>query len=158
MEHVPAGAGSPATGKQKKKVPKKKLAVLIAGLLLLAIIGLISGVLYRSTTAANIDSSKYQALFLTNGQVYFGKLQHLNGSYMKLTDIFYLQATEAAGQSQNPQETAEQGPDVQLVKLGNEVHGPDDAMIVNKDQVLFFENLKTDGTVSKTIQGYKKPQ
>ncbi len=43
----------------------------------------------------------------------------------------------------------------QLIKLGEEVHGPEDAMIINRDQVLFYENLKPGGKVSQLIQNYK---
>ena len=117
--------------------------------------------LYRSSTAAAIDSSKYQAVFFTNGQVYFGKLHTLNNNYMKLTDIFYLQAKDPStnADSKNPQETStQQSPDVQLVKLGNEVHGPVDEMIISKDQMLFFENLKKDGKVAASIGQYKNPK
>jgi len=91
---------------------------------------------------------------LSNGQVYFGKLSTLNSEYIKLTDIFYLQ-TKAADASENPQKTSSAS-DVQLIKLGSEVHGPDDQMIISKDQVLFFENLKADGTVAKSIDKYHK--
>lgn len=157
--HTPVGRGGDISGnlpKNKQKKNKIKLAAIAAAVLLLLFVGWVVFSLYRSSTAANINGGKYQALFLTNGQVYFGKLSYLNGSYMKLTDIFYLQAKTPTtdGDSQNPQET-DTGSDVQLVKLGNEVHGPSDEMIINKDQILFFENLKEDGTVSKTIQQYK---
>ena len=52
-------------------------------------------------------------------------------------------------------DSTQQSPDVQLVKLGSEIHGPDDAMIINKDQLLFFENLKKDGKVTDSINKYK---
>jgi hypothetical protein len=111
-----------------------------------------------SSTASVIDSGKYQAVFLTNSQVYFGKLQTLNNDYFKLTDIFYLQSnqTDSSTDSKNPQQTStDQNADVQLIKLGSELHGPDDEMVVSKDQVLFFENLKADGKVSKSISQYQ---
>jgi hypothetical protein len=74
---------------------------------------------------------------------------------MKLSDIYYLQAQAAANESENPQETSSKSSDVQLIKLGNEVHGPEDEMIISKDQILFFENLKTDGKVSDSIKQYQ---
>lgn len=46
---------------------------------------------------------------------------------------------------------------MQLIKLGDEIHGPEDEMILSKDQVLFYENLKTDGKVAQSIEKYKKP-
>jgi len=105
-----------------------------------------------------IDGNKYQAVFFTNGQVYFGKLQSLNGDYMRLTDIYYLQAkSDEDNEKSNPQRASNQdSSNVQLVKLGSEIHGPDDEMILNKEQVLFFENLKNDSNVSTTIKSYQQ--
>lgn len=104
-----------------------------------------------------IDTNKYQAVFFTNGQVYFGKLQPVNGEYIQLTDIYYLQTQSGSTDSKNPQETTSDNGNVQLIKLGDEVHGPEDKMIISKDQVLFYENLKSDGKVAQSISKYKKP-
>lgn len=142
------------TGRTKKIV----LAVLIVVLLALAV----AGAMFMSSktgVAGTIDSGRYQAVFFTNGQVYFGKLKALNGDYMRLTDIYYLQAKSTDGKESNPQEaSAQDASNVQLVKLGSEIHGPDDEMVVNKDQILFFENLKKDSNVSTTISGYQAQQ
>lgn len=115
---------------------------------------------YKSNSTTAIDSDKYQAVFITNGQVYFGKLNPLNGDYMRLTDVYYLQSedsTEASG-SENPQNSSSDESSMQLVKLGQEIHGPEDEMIISKDQLMFYENLKTDGEVSNTIETYKLAQ
>ena len=108
------------------------------------------------TPGPAIDSGKYQAVFFTNGQVYFGKLQSAGNEYMKLTDIYYLQ-TQAGSEadSANPQATTNDQSNVQLIKLGDEIHGPEDQMIISKDQVLFYENLKTNGKVAQSIDKYK---
>jgi hypothetical protein len=34
------------------------------------------------------------------------------------------------------------------------VHGPEDSMVMNEDQILFFENLKADGKVTTSIGEY----
>lgn len=108
-----------------------------------------------NSVAGNIDNGKVQAVFFTNGQVYFGKLRVVNSEYMKLTDIFYLQ-TKTANSGGNPQETSsDSASNVELIKLGDEIHGPEDEMVFSKDQVLFFENLKSDGNVSSTISKYQ---
>lgn len=132
-----------------------KLAAITVSAVLLIILLMVGGMfMYQLTMGSNIDGGKYQAVFLTNGQVYFGKLQGLNGNYMKLTDIYYLQAKSSS--TSNPQQTSDQAAtDVQLIKLGSEIHGPVDEMIVSKDQILFFENLKTDSKVSKSIATYQ---
>jgi hypothetical protein len=144
----------------KKKSKNLKYIAMTAVLIFSLLVVVFGGwLLYRSSMGAHIDDSKYQAVFFTNGQVYFGKLQKLSGGYFKLNDIFYLQAkADAANASENPQETStQQNSDVELIKLGSEVHGPDDEMIISKDQVLFFENLKKDGTVSQSISKFKTP-
>ncbi|MCA9325048.1 hypothetical protein KDA23_03210 [Candidatus Saccharibacteria bacterium] len=110
-----------------------------------------------SGNSNGIDSKKYQAVFFTNGQVYFGKLQQVNDEYMKLTDIYYLQTQSSNTEdSKNPQETSSEGSPT-LIKLGSEIHGPEDEMIISKEQVLFYENLKTDGKVAQSIEKYKSP-
>ena len=169
MENVPvhANASAPATrsssnhggapkGRPSGKPSKTKLA-LIGGAVavLVGLLSLLGWFIYRSSTAASIDSNRYQAVFFTNGQVYFGKLKSVNSGYMKLTDIYYLQAQSTENQSENPQETSSKSSDVQLIKLGNEVHGPEDEMIISKDQILFFENLKKDGKVTDSISKYQ---
>ncbi|TAH32968.1 hypothetical protein EYC58_02325 [Candidatus Saccharibacteria bacterium] len=144
----------------KEDKPKKRfiIPVAIAAAVIILIIG---GLLVWSKSkgeASGIDSSKYQAVFFTNGQVYFGKLTSLNDNYMKMTDIFYLQ-TQGQAESddkKNPQDIAADQSNVQLIKLGNEVHGPEDEMIISRDQVLFYENLKADGKVATTIKQYKE--
>ena len=154
--HSRNGAGAPAhSGRHGKKSNKIRNIAIIAGIILVAALSFVGWSFYQSSVSAHIDKDKYQAVFLTNGQVYFGKLQRLNGDYYQLTDIFYLQ-TKTTDSSTNPQKTTtDETTDVQLIKLGSEVHGPEDEMIMTKDQILFIENLKKDGTVSKTIVNYK---
>ncbi len=87
-----------------------------------------------------IDSNAYQAIFLTNNQVYFGRLKNISSDYLILSDVYYAKVNEnGAGQ---------------LIKLGAiEPHGPRDKMVINQDQVLFWENMRLDSQVVKTIQG-----
>ena len=164
----PAHRAAPATSHQqathptpaqptpvKQGMSKGKLIALAVGGLLL--VGLIIGLIWwqdRNSVSGQIDTSRYQAVFFTNGQVYFGKLSVLSDGHYKLNDIYYLQS-QGETEGDNPQQTSEEGSsDVQLIKLGSEIHGPDDEMVMSKEQVLFFENLKTDGSVAESIQEY----
>ena len=136
---------------------KRRLAVpiVIALIILLAIIGGWFALSRMQSGKTAIDSSKYQAVFFTNGQVYFGKLKSFDNEYLKMTDIYYLQTQSTDTESANPQQTSTDQNNVQLIKLGDEIHGPEDEMVISKDQVLFYENLKTDGKVAKSIANYK---
>jgi hypothetical protein len=103
--------------------------------------------------AGMVKGDKYQALFLTNGQVYFGKLSNVDDKYVKLTDIYYLQVQQTVQPAQQQQQNANNAnPQVSLAKLGSELHGPEDTMLVNRDQVLFWENIKDDGKVVQAIK------
>ena len=98
-----------------------------------------------------VKRKQYQALFLTNGQVYFGKLSQVDGDYVKIKDIYYLQVQQQV----QPEENKNEQPQVSLAKLGGELHGPEDTMFVSRDQVLFWENLKEDGKVAAAIKDHK---
>jgi len=143
--------------KGAKPARRARFPLILALVLLFAVIGGIVGatVLNKSGGVA-IDSSKYQAVFFTNGQVYFGKLSNVNGEYLKLSDIYYLQTQATEGKESNPQATSNAQSDVQLIKLGEEIHGPEDEMVLSKQQLLFYENLKADGKVAQSIEAYKK--
>jgi hypothetical protein len=103
-------------------------------------------------------SSGYQAVFLTNGQVYFGKLSDMSATYATLSDIYYLQVTQPPiqGSQQQGQQAASAQQQLSLVKLGQELHGPVDEMKINRDQILFFEDIKEDGRVMTAIREYQK--
>ena len=148
------GVGGPAGS--------RKLIALVVGVLV--IVALVIGAMLfsqsgssSSTSSAKVDTSKYQAIFLTNGQVYFGKLSDINSGYVNITDVYYLQVQQAVQPADTKTANNEQ-PKVSLTKLGNELHGPTDEMHISRDQVLFWENLKGDSTVVKAITDYKNKQ
>jgi hypothetical protein len=151
-------ASTPHAAEKKQKLLKRFFwPILIVVVIVLGAAGYFAFSKMGSASTA-IDSSKYQAVFFTNGQVYFGKLQAFNNEYMKLTNIYYLQSQESTtdADSKNPQATSSDQNGVQLIKLGSEIHGPEDEMIISKDQMLFYENLKSDSKVSQSIDKYKK--
>lgn len=132
---------------------KKPLVLALVAVIVVVLVGLgYFGWSNMNSSAAGIDGGKYQAVFFTNGQVYFGKLHTFNNDYLKLNSIFYIQSSQPS--ASNPQKTSEQQNSLSLIKLGNEIHGPQDEMVIAKDQVLFYENLKTDSQVSKLIDQY----
>ena len=100
-----------------------------------------------------VDSSKLQAVFLNGGQVYFGDINNLNGKYLSMSNIYYLRVNQQVQPNQST--TATGSNDVSLVKLGCELHGPTDNMVINREQVIFWENLKDDGQVAKAVKEYQ---
>lgn len=102
---------------------------------------------------AAVKDKQFQAVFLTNGQVYFGKFTSINNQYVVLTDIYYLQVQQTVQPKSGSSSSNNQ--QVSLAKLGGELHGPEDQMFINRDQVLFWENLKNSGKVVQAILKYQ---
>jgi hypothetical protein len=102
------------------------------------------GVLFAPSAAEVIDRNAYQAVFLTNGSTYFGKLEEQGDQWFVLSDVFYISAADQTG--------------TQLIKRGSEPQGPKDPMIIPKSQILFIENLRDDGDVVSTIKKFKSGQ
>ena len=99
------------------------------------------------------EESGYSAVFLANGQVYFGKLATPTNQYVTLTDVFYLRIQQQLQPREDKEEEGQTKRETQLIKLGEELHGPMDEIKINRDQVLFIEKMKTD---SRVVQGIKK--
>lgn len=119
-------------------------------ILLLALIGYLI-IFDDSGEKKYVNKDRLQAVFLNGGQVYFGRINSLNGNYLHLSDIYYLRVNQ---QVQPGQEANQSQDDISLVKLGCELHGPEDSMLINRDQVMFWENLKTDGQVTRAVIEY----
>lgn len=85
-------------------------------------------------TLPSVGRGEYQAVFLANGQTYFGRYYDRIGAYVKIEDVYYLQQTESA----NP----DQAPDTKLVRRGKELHSPAARMLVPRSAVLFVEDLR----------------
>ncbi|MEK7630079.1 MAG: hypothetical protein AAB432_01705 [Patescibacteria group bacterium] len=123
--------------------------------LIVLVVVVVLGALYYFKVIPQVFTSNnvYQAVFLSNGQVYFGNLSREASQFVVLNDVFYLQITQAP----QPLKAGETPPtNINIVKLGGELHGPTDEMRINRDQVLFIENLKTDSRVTQAIDQFKK--
>jgi len=98
-------------------------------------------------TATNFPqeiTGEWQAVFLDNNQTYFGKLEDINVDYVKLSNVYYLRSSEL-------QQKGDSSSNLSLVKLGGELHGPENVMYIRKGTVQFWENLRTDSRVVQLI-------
>lgn len=126
-------------------------------LIIIAALAMVVIVLVRGQQLVVRTPQGYQAVFLDNGQVYFGKLRSVSRDLWSLTDIYYLragtiqQAAPAGGQA-GQEGTAQ----IDLIKLGAELHAPRDEMIINKAHVIFYEDLGETGEVMKLIRKHKQ--
>jgi len=104
--------------------------------------------------AGQVKTDKYQAVFLNGGSTsgsvayttYFGHITRLNDKYVILKDVYYLTTDQTStGTAANPQ----------LTKLGcQQLHSPYDEMVINRNQVAFWENLQDNGKVVTAIKQF----
>lgn len=143
---------------EKRKTILWAVAILVSALLILTVFnGLFSGSTKNFGRLSDwADFSKYQAVFLSNGQVYFGKVTDANIQTLVLENIYYLRSAGNLQTSDEKNSTTTPTMDnFSLVKLGNELHGPEDKMSINLSQVLFVEDLKFDSKVVEAIRAYE---
>ena len=168
-QNTPNVLGEPEGSAKELKKPKMSCSCntrggILASIILLIVVVVVAGYLVdRYTTVdlfgrgreGNFLNNSYQSVFLSNGQVYFGKVTRMDNKYMVLEDIYYLQVSNSTQQSQAAVAEVQQS-QLSLVKLGNELHGPQDKMIINNQHVLFTETLKEDSKVAQAILKYKE--
>jgi hypothetical protein len=136
LKKDPTSAPADAQASRRRMVP-----ILVIGLCFLALLW----VIFRP--------QPWRAVFLSNDQVYFGKFSYYPFvGTVTLKDVYYLQVSQTI----QPASGEEAGQEVKVVKLGSELHGPTDKMVIPKSQILFYEDLRDDSAVVKTIQEFKR--
>jgi len=155
---APAAAQGPAAGAKKPAKTKanalKVWGTSILGLLVLVLVValiVVIGFGGAKPESSYVKNDKLQAVFLQTGQVYFGNISKLNNNYLVLNDIYYLQTSGSSSTS-----STSSNANVSLVKLGCELHEPYDQMVINRDQVTFWENLEDGGQVAKAVATFQK--
>jgi len=158
-----APSTAPTSLNNKDKSPKRlpnsskwfktlNVIILLGIAILLAAIALAVARAGSDNEYKYVNSDKYQAVFLNNGQVYFGNIDNLNDQYVRLSNIYYL--TQSSGGTGT---SATTNSNYSLVKLGcQQIHDPLDEMIINRDQVTFWENLNDSGKVVTSIKQFQK--
>lgn len=153
-------AAAHPTGKRKhidwagRTVRLELFIVLVGTALLLAALSLwLATGNFNSTESKQLEPARYQAVFLTNNQVYFGKVTSLNDKSVVLTDVFYIETPNNSNQNN----ASASNTNYTLRKLGDsELHAPEDKMVISRSQVIFWENLKDSSQVVTKIKEYKK--
>jgi hypothetical protein len=84
-------------------------------------------------TVPALGHSRYQAVFLSNGQTYFGRYYDRIGAYAKIEDVYYLQQVKGSD--------PEASPDTRIIRRGRELHEPSSRMLIPKSAILFIEDL-----------------
>lgn len=155
----PAGANAPhgANKRSRKAGIMQWGAVALLFSVAVLVVFLVAFVIFGdkgSNQQQHVKKDRMQAVFLNGGQVYFGNITDLGKDSLRMSNIYYLRVNQTV--QPNQQQSTNNSNDISLVKLGCELHGPEDAMVINQSQVIFWENLKTDGQVAEAVKKYKE--
>ena len=127
-----------------------------------------------------VDTVAWYAVHLTDGKVYYGHLDKMESDYPELTEVFYPEpdldklgrygaGTAGEGSATSTEVDRSDRSDrtdmtdidasvgagkIVLVKLGTEAQRPEDRMVINKQNLLFYEKLAQDSPIVKAIRGY----
>ncbi len=128
----------------KKK--KHGLLALIIGIVVLIILVVVLTLFFLKPRIN--QTSPWSAVFLTNGRTYFGKIEKENTEFITLNDVYYLQVQQVPSSVEGEEPQSQ----LSLMSIDDEIHGPENFMRINKDHVLFIEELKTDSSVVSSIE------
>jgi hypothetical protein len=136
-DHLERTGGTARVGRSRATVRRVAIILLAAAGVVVA-----AWAFQRSRSAgAPAFSTRYQAVVLTSGQVYYGRLENVDGPYPILRDVFYISSQV------NP--VTKEASNV-LVRRGRELHGPE-YMMLNRSSILFIEPIGPDSQVAKFI-------
>jgi hypothetical protein len=119
-----------------------RIARLIAALIVFVL--LFAVVRWWDFALPSFGAARYQAVFLSNGQTYFGRYIDRIGSYVKIEGAYYIQQTPTATQDQ-----PNLPPESKLIRRGSELHQPLPFVLIPKTAILFVEDLKPDSGVAQ---------
>jgi hypothetical protein len=153
-QQTPQQVTNTPTGQQNYRAPRRKNWGLIGAVLLVALLVLGALAWHKLNPASTPRGDRYQAVFLNNGQVFFGKLKSTSGPYLRLEGAYYSKKQDVPADATEEQKAAVAN-NVSLAKVGNEVYGPESTVQIRSEQVLFWQDLKTDSKVTKAIDSAK---
>lgn len=91
---------------------------------------------------------RYFGVFLDNNQAYFGTIANRTSQYVILRDVYYLRAP-TSNQSQN------EGATLDLVKRGQELHGPQEETLINREKIVLIEEVGQKSQLMEAINKAK---
>jgi len=115
---------------------------LIVGWVVAAVLGLVIAASTDLSALPFTGNEKISAVFLLDGQAYFGRLHDVPwSSTVSLSEVYYFDDARRA-----PTDLA-----VALVRRGAEIHQPADGMQIRREKILAIERVSLDSAVGRAI-------
>lgn len=117
-----------------KKISKKNILFFIVALIIILVV-----IIYWRQ---NKIEKPYYAVYLENGDIYFGKLSFF--PYSSLSNVYFLQKNPS--DPQNP---------FSVLKFENAFWGQENKIYINKKKIIWKTRLKDDSQVLNIIENYQ---
>jgi hypothetical protein len=130
--------------------------IFVFAILIFSVVLIFTGVsLWQNGTIRNtIQSFKYkdsyQVVFLTNGQAYFGNITEITDKYIILKDPYSIKVQ----QKQTDEEGEATSSEIKLLSIEDEFYKPEGYMLIEKNAILFIEELKDSSQIIEIIKNY----
>lgn len=107
--------------------------------------------------------SGYVAVYLTNGKMYFGRIDRQTDDQLVLTDVFFIIQTQSGSEEKSTGEegeaegaTVESPPqaEFELVRNADHFRSPEDRLTLTRSHIVFWEPLRSDSRVVEAIKKY----
>ncbi|MBI4087632.1 MAG: hypothetical protein HY434_02270 [Candidatus Liptonbacteria bacterium] len=121
-------------------LPKKILILLVAAVVVILAFGIwLGSLILREKKINPAGSSQYSAVYLTTGDIYFGKLSWF--PYPRLKNVWFLQ--RSVGQNNQVQ--------LGIGQFNNAFWSPVDEVRLNPKQIILWATLRNDSQVIKVF-------
>ncbi len=117
---------------------KNRLIISVLIIILLILIATILWLVVRMNDNKTTEYSPYSAVYLSNGEIYFGRLSWFPSP--KLKNVFFIQ---------NNQD--DENPGLSLQSLKSAFWGPADEIQLNSKEIIFWAKLRSDSQVASLI-------
>ena len=134
------------------KVPSLRKLLMIIGAVLLVLLS--AFLVWNFLAADNPRADRYQAVFLDDNKVFFGKLKNISGAYLTLDNAYTATEQQLPADATKEQKAATAN-NTSLLPVSAQVYGPENTLKIRAEKVLFWQNLKADSKVAKAINSAK---
>ena len=102
----------------------------------------------------------WASVTLANGQSYIGHLEQYGPQTVVLFDAYYLQAVTDTATADTDTDTAsadsateatEPESNLQLISIADDLHKPYNYLIINRDQILYWQQLSQESPIVQTL-------
>jgi hypothetical protein len=143
-------AGSSNSHRAPREPRRSLLPAVLASLVLGILIGGAAMAFFNSSTKDKgdafggvVDTTRYQAVILSNDKVYFGRISSASDEFYRLQNAFFLRETPGANGAD---------PVRALLPVNREIHAPENSMLIRSSEVVLVENLAKDSPILTEIK------